>query len=312
MRQMKSESRTTRALFVTRFFTATTIVTACAVLFACGGGGGGTSAGSAINATPATQAVGSIAVGTFVDGPVAGLAYECGTQRGFTDAKGTFSYIVGSPITFKVGDIVLGTTNGAGVITPMSLAGNGSSADTPMVVAIVQFLKTIANDDGSGNLSIPESVMTASAGKSIDFAAVDASTQIAAVAAQVASGKTLVTAKEAESHMIDSIFKLAAGTYRGTWVAPASVPSSGLFTVTISTNGSMYGIAMLGKTKIDVTSTMTSKLVEDSTFAINGKVSNGATWSGKINLDKKKLYGNALYDGVNATFSAEAVAEEDD
>ena len=300
---MKTEARTTRVSLFTKFLSVTTVIAACAALFACGGGSG--SAPAAAEA-PASSTVGSIAVGTFVDGPVAGLAYESGSQHGLTDVNGTFSYIVGSPITFKVGDIVLGSTTGAGLITPINLAGDGSSADSPKVVATVQFLKTVAIDDGAGNLSIPESVRTASVGKSIDFAAADATTQVATVASQVAADKPLASASDSESHMTDSLYKLAAGTYTGSWVAPASIPSSGTFTVTISSTGSMHGIAMLGKTKVDVTSSMTSKLVSGSTYAITGTVSNGAKWNGTINLYKKTLEGKALYDGVNATFSAKS------
>jgi len=306
---MKTEARTTRVSLFTKFFITMTIVAACAALFACGGG---TSGGSASTVTPADPPVGSVAVGSFVSPPVAGLAYESGSQHGVTDVNGNFSYIVGSQVTFKVGDIVLGSAEGTGVITPISLAGDGSSAGSPKVVAIVQFLKAVANDDGAGNMSIPESVRTASAGKSIDFDAVDASTQVAAVVGQVAPGKTIITAREAEEDEEDSLYRLAAGTYSGSWVAPASVPSSGSFTVTINSNGSMQGIAMLGNTKINVTSTMSSRLLYRSTYAINGTVSNGAKWNGRINLYEKKLNGTALYDGVNATFSANIIEEEEE
>ena len=297
---METETRTSQVSLFTKIFRSIMVTVACAALFACGGSGGG----SASTDAPAEPAVGSVAVGSFVAAPVAGLAYESGSQHGFTDVNGNFSYIVGSPVTFKVGDIVVGSATGAGVLTPINLAGDGSSADSSKVVAIVQFLKSVAIDDGAGNLRIPESVTTASVGKSIDFNAADAPAQVAAVVGQVAPDKALATAAEAESYMIDGLYKLAAGTYSGSWAAPASVPSTGSFTVTISTNGSMHGIAMLGNTKVDVTSSMSSRLVSGSTYAVTGTVSNGATWNGTINLYRKTLSGKALYDGVDATFSA--------
>lgn len=279
----------------------TLVVAACAALFACGGNG----AGSADTSTPAAATVGSLAVGAFVCPPVAGLAYESASQSGLTDVNGNFNYQVGSPVTFKVGDIVVGSATGSGVLTPISLAGSGASADSPKAVAIVQFLNAVAHDDGAGNLSIPESIRTAALGKSIDFDAADATTQVADVVAQLAPGSTLMSAMAAGAYTVDRLYRLAAGTYSGKWIAPASVPSSGSFTVTIKSDGTMRGIAMLGSTKVNVTSTMSSKLVDDSVYAITGTVSNGATWKGKIDLEKKKLSGTALYDGVNATFSAE-------
>jgi len=298
---MRTETRTTRVSLYTRLFSMMLVVASCAALFACGGSG----SGSADTSAPVAAPVGSIAVGSFVCPPVAGLAYESASQSGITDVNGNFSYRVGSPVTFKVGDIVVGSTTGSGVLTPISLAGSGSSADSPKAVAIVQFLNAIANDDGAGNLSIPESIRTAALGKSIDFDAADAATQVANVVEQLAPGTTLVSAKVAASYTVNRLYRLAAGTYSGRWIAPASVPSSGSFTVTIKSDGTMRGIAMLGSTKVDVTSTMTSKLLDDSIYAITGTVSNGATWKGKIDLEKKKLSGTALYDGVNATFSAE-------
>lgn len=94
------------------------------IFYSCGGGGGSTSPAlsndnSSNNTT--TPVVGSLS-GQFVDAPVMGLEYETTSGvKGTTDDKGTFYYNQGDTITFKVGNLVLGSSNGADVITPASL-----------------------------------------------------------------------------------------------------------------------------------------------------------------------------------------------
>lgn len=64
---------------------------------ACGGGG---SDDSTSNKT----------AGHFIDSPVEGLNYECDTVKGVTDSNGTF-FCEKAPITFKLGEMTLGTLN---------------------------------------------------------------------------------------------------------------------------------------------------------------------------------------------------------
>lgn len=297
---MKTGICTKRESSVAMFITRAVIIVVCFTLSGCGGGGG-TSAGTE---TAAIQTVGSVVDGVFVDAPIAGLAYECGQLRGVTDSNGNFRYSVGTPVTFKVGDIIVGTSTGSGILTPINFSVNGSNVDTPSVVLTVQFLLSVADYDEVGDrLSIPGNVAAAAKGKTIDFAAPDAEYRVAAVAGQI-SGRRLVRAEDAKAHLKRSLNKLAVGTYSGTWYAKESIPDKGAFTVVVSEDGTMRGVAMLGNTRIEVTSVMNSVLVSGSTYAFTGNGSNGATWTGTIDLARKTLAGSALYDGVAATFSA--------
>ncbi len=46
----------------------------------------------------------------YIDEAVAGIAYECGLQQGFTDENGAFTFEDGKDCTFSIGDVVLRTT----------------------------------------------------------------------------------------------------------------------------------------------------------------------------------------------------------
>jgi len=297
---MKTVNCTNWDSLIATFIIRIVIIVTCIAFSGCGGGGG-TNAGTE---TAAIQTVGAVADGYFVDAPIAGMAYECGQLRGVTDINGNFRYSAGTPVTFKIGDIIVGTSTGSGILTPINFSANGANVDTPSVVLTVQFLLTIADYDEAGDrLSIPANVAAAAKGKTVDFTAPDAERRVAAVAGQI-SGRPLVSAEDAKAHLKRSLNKLAVGTYSGTWYAKDSIPDKGAFTVVVADNGSMRGVAMLGNTRIEVTSIMNTILVSGSTYAFTGTGSNGAAWSGTIDLAKKTLSGSALYDGVAATFSA--------
>ncbi len=75
-----------------------TLTVLTAILFlGCGGGGGG---GSEELKT---------ASATYVDSPVSGVEYECGSVKGVTNEVGGFIYEVGKDCKFKVGDIAFKT-----------------------------------------------------------------------------------------------------------------------------------------------------------------------------------------------------------
>ena len=62
--------------------------------------------------------------GTFVDAPVYGLKYSTATQSGYTDANGTFKYVDGETVEFKLGNLSLGNFTGQALVTPYNLAGD--------------------------------------------------------------------------------------------------------------------------------------------------------------------------------------------
>lgn len=177
----------------------------------CGGGGGDSAAGNS-PATPQT------ATGIFVDAPVAGMKYISGSQSGTTDVNGSFTYEVGQMVKFMVGDIVIGESNGSSVITPVDLVkyvkpGQTVGATDPMVTNITKFLITVSGGDTSAaTLTIPSAVVTAAAGKTIDFSN---AAQLQTVVGQLTT-TPLVSDASAQTHLQTKLSNLnvqSAGKY---------------------------------------------------------------------------------------------------
>lgn len=113
----------------------------------------------------------SVREGRFLDSPVEGLAYICGGQTGVTDKNGTFFYEKGKDITFKIGNIVLGSVptvlnlppgeEAPEIITfsPRNLVPEAESNRDPQVTNILQFLQTLDEDYNPDNgIFLSESV----------------------------------------------------------------------------------------------------------------------------------------------------------
>ena len=122
------------------------------MLLGCGGGGGG-GGGSALLST-----------GYFIDAPVAGLTYTNGSTTGTTGGDGSFSYTPGTAVTFKVGNVTVGSITNMpsdNKVTPYDIVGVARTDTTNANVAVIaQFLQSIATSSG-GSLTIPSSVTTA-------------------------------------------------------------------------------------------------------------------------------------------------------
>jgi hypothetical protein len=130
-------------------------ILSCLALASCGGGGGGSTAQSS--------------TGYFIDAPVAGLTYTNGSTTGTTGADGSFTYTPGTAVTFKVGNVTVGSITNMpsdNKITPYDVVGVARTDTTNANAAVIaQFLQSIATSSG-GTLSIPTSVSTALAGVS--------------------------------------------------------------------------------------------------------------------------------------------------
>lgn len=107
-------------------------------LSACGGGSDG----------PAGDAAKQ---GVFVDSPVQGLFYSSGELSGFTDSDGTFEYQAGQSVIFSIGDVVLGTAQGADMITPLELVSGAVDENDPTVINILRLLQTLDEDGNADN-----------------------------------------------------------------------------------------------------------------------------------------------------------------
>lgn len=97
-----------------------------------------------------------VAAGVFLDSAVEGLeVWQDGKSIGKTNAQGAFQYhTAGGALTFKLGELVLGSTMPAPVITPANLRTNKNE-----VVRILQILQSIDNDQNLDNgIQITETV----------------------------------------------------------------------------------------------------------------------------------------------------------
>ena len=136
-----------------RPFTPLFIMALVALLVGCGGGSGGGT---------------STSVGQFFDDPVVGLGYNCGKSTGLTNRSGQFNYIQGSPCTFFVGNVVIGSVSSVpadGIVTPYEIVGvdrlSTNKASHENVAAIAQFLQSLDSEATSGVITIPASVTSA-------------------------------------------------------------------------------------------------------------------------------------------------------
>ncbi len=110
--------------------------------------------------------------GVFMDGPVGGLNYATPTLKGVTQADGVFEYQTGETVTFSIGSVVLGSTVGKPVVTPLDLFADAKGAADQRVVNVCVVLQTLDQDGNAENgILITEKVatMVSQYGKDINF-----------------------------------------------------------------------------------------------------------------------------------------------
>lgn len=238
-----------------------------AVLSACGGGGG--------SGNPGTGT--STGTGTFLDSPVAGLSYTCGSSSGTTDASGHFTYDTGSTCTFKIGGVTLGSAPAKSTLTPVSIVSGATDETNPTVTKLAQLLQTLdADSNPSNGITIDSSVTTALASSNVTIAS---GSDVQALVTQAYSGRTLVNSGTAQTHLQGSILTQMAGTYSCSF----SGGDSGSGTVTLAANGSITGSGSSNSGGSgSVSGTYSSS---GSTSFTLGSVSSGATFSGSINVN---------------------------
>jgi len=110
--------------------------------------------------------------GVFMDGPVGGLNYATPTLKGVTKANGIFEYKAGETVTFSVGTLVLGSTFGKPVVTPLDIVPGAKDVKDQRVVNICVLLQTLdQNGDSADGLMISEksASFVSQYGKDINF-----------------------------------------------------------------------------------------------------------------------------------------------
>jgi len=89
--------------------------------------------------------------GVFIDGPVGGINYTTPTVKGVTKADGEFEYQAGETVTFSIGGLMLGSTAGKPVVTPLDIVADAKNASDQRVVNISVVLQTLDQDGNTAN-----------------------------------------------------------------------------------------------------------------------------------------------------------------
>jgi hypothetical protein len=277
------------------------IALCCALLEACGGGGDEGDGGgpgptpppppsgtvwSQPPPPPLPPAAGSTATGVFRDSNVQGVAYESGALSGVTGADGKFQYIVGSPVTFRVGGVTLGSFQGQPFITPLHLPTSTASSIVDQIENRLRFLQMLDLDGNPENgIEISESTRTrAATWPEFDFttAAAGLPAALATIRADAASADggahAIPAATAASEHFVRTVRCTYSGLYRGTY----SGADTGVFAIVSYGGGRMRGMGYSTVDKEGFLLEKTNDLALSFTPDFQaGTGSNGATFSGE-------------------------------
>jgi len=208
------------------------------LLTACGGGGG-----NGNDPVSASQ-------GVFLDSAVEGLRFETITQSGTTDASGTFRYMAGETVEFFMGDISLGSADGATTLTPIDLVSGATDETNEHVTNILRFLQSLDNDmDAYNGIQISSARHTAMMGQTLNFAQAitDFETDFNVLSGSILGNISLVSAADAQAHMKNTLDDMTGDGSGG--------GNQGLGNITISgadtpTTGSSYTPTMEGSSTV--------------------------------------------------------------
>lgn len=268
-------------------------------LSACGGGGGYSGGGGTTTPTTAT--------GVFKDENVIGLGYTSGGQTGFTGADGSFTYEVGQQVTFRVGNVTLGTTAGKSVVTPVDLVSGGT--DTTIAVQnIARFLLTLDTDNNPVNgIQISANVRARAASwQTVDFTTANLAAALSAIIADAnsADGVThvLLDAATATARFVAGYRCARSGAFRGTYSGTASGRVMAYLTPMGVLPGRGYNTAQ--QSVFDATPVTLT--IGTSPAFILGVTSSGASFSGQF-TNPDSFSGSWTQTPDSGTFTASRV-----
>jgi hypothetical protein len=122
----------------------------------------------------------TVLTGKFIDAAVQGLTFETATQNGVTNENGEFQYVEGEEITFKVGEVTIGSVIANEEITPIDIAqvvDASASIESPISKNIAAFLQTLDEDqDHTNGINLTADVTAAMGVQSVDFSSSVSST----------------------------------------------------------------------------------------------------------------------------------------
>ena len=161
-----------------------------------------------------TAAPSGSASGVFTDAPVNGLNYVASPSgvTGVTGDNGTnggFRYEPGDTITFSLGGLTLGSSEGAASVSPADIA-----SDDPVVAAnLLVLLQSLDSNPAEGVIQITLPASTSLAGLSLTQSTATFSAAPAFTSAVTAAGGTVVSLEDAKAHAVAQFWAQVAGVW---------------------------------------------------------------------------------------------------
>jgi subtilisin family serine protease len=183
-------------------------------LTACGGGGGGGASSGGDSGSTTLE-------GTFTDSAVDGLTYVINGVSKTTSNGGKYQYKSGDSITFKLGNLTLGTTTGKSSITPLDMfEGNVTIFDT-RVINMGRILQTYDSDNNPDNGITLESQVANNSVTDINWSN---ETSITNFNTNMPTPKTLRTQSQSLAHLKQHIPSSNDPLMKYQWYIDASNP----------------------------------------------------------------------------------------
>lgn len=179
-------------------------------LAACGGGSSGGSGGETPPSDPPPPSEPEM-TGQFVDSPVGGLEYvrsNKGSDVYLTNDNGEFKFQENETVTFRIGQLTLGSSKGSAVISPRNLAPETGATN------VARVLQTLDEDgDPTNGITISAEVRSKAA-KATTSRNIGETTNLDDIAGEITSlasdtSVALVTAEDAKAHLDETLTSIS-------------------------------------------------------------------------------------------------------
>ncbi len=243
----------------------------------CGGGGGDDTPG---DRQPTTRTM----VGQFKDSNTAGVSYVSGGQSGVTDSQGRFTYEEGKTVTFSVGNVPLGETEGKSLVTPVDLVEQGSSS-SGSVVNTARLLVSLDQDaDPSNGITISQNIQMRAEDWTLDINSDDFDQELEnirpALEEEYESFSGFPDEITARNHLESTLRCSYSGAYTGTY---GGTDQGNFGFLVDARRGYVSGIAYSTKYDIYIIATGKRSISYDQNAAFSsGSTSEGTEFNGQF------------------------------
>lgn len=223
------------------------------VVSGCGGGG----SGSDSDDSTATPQQAEVKIGYFRDAPVAGLEYSTPTQSGITGEGGSYKFIEGELVDFRIGTLHLGSAKAAPILTPISMTSYLSPTHDANVNMVRVLISLDSDRNPDNGIQIPAETrdyLTNDVDAShLDITADSSVSEFAIALAQVDSEAVVPPKIDAISHFNETVKCALSGIYYGDYdgdsegiffvaIQPKDLKPIGLFQPDDGSQSTWYGI----------------------------------------------------------------------